>query len=126
MLGHYLLEAEASHDLSILSAQFTGFNLMNGESSSHEKICERADVGLQIKSPLQRELETRGHSRLMNRIEMPLALVLSGMESEGVKLDVDALAVMSEELKKDSDERPGRDFQNGRHGVQPQLTKTIG
>ena len=104
LLGHYLLEAEASHDLSILSTQFTGFNLMNGESSSYEKICERADVGLQIISPLQRELETRGHSRLMNRIEMPLAVVLSNMESEGVKLDVNALASMSEELKKDSDE----------------------
>jgi DNA polymerase-1 len=104
LLGHYLVEAEASHDLSILSSQFTGFNLMNGESSTHDTICERADVGLQIKSPLQRELETRGHSRLMNRIEMPLALVLSDMESEGVKLDVNALASMSEELKRDSDE----------------------
>jgi DNA polymerase-1 len=40
----------------------------------------------------------------MNRIEMPLALVLSDMESEGVKLDVNALASMSEELKRDSDE----------------------
>jgi DNA polymerase-1 len=104
LLGHYLIEPEASHDLSVLSTQFAGFTLTNEGSTAQEKICERADIGLQIKSAMQRELEQRGQSRLMDRIEMPLALVLADMEFEGVNLDVPALAKMSEELKIISDE----------------------
>jgi DNA polymerase-1 len=102
LLAHYLMEAEASHDFSILSQQFAGVSVTTKEAM-HEKACERADVGLLIRNPMQQELETRGHSRLMSRIEMPLALVLADMETEGVKLDVPALAKMSEELGKDLD-----------------------
>ena len=104
LLGHYLIEPEASHDMSVLSKQFAGFTLMESDRAQHEQICERADIGLQIKSAMQRELETRGHSRLMDRIEMPLALVLADMEFEGVNLDVPFLNTMSGELKIVSDE----------------------
>ena len=102
LLAHYLMEAEASHDFSILSQQFAGVALSSGEST-HEKACERADIGLAIRRPMQRDLETRGHSPLMSRIEMPLALVLADMETEGVNLDVPALNKMSEGLGKDLD-----------------------
>jgi DNA polymerase-1 len=102
LLAHYLMEAEASHDFSILSQQFAGVALASGEGN-HEKACERADIGLAIRKPMQQDLETRGHSRLLNRIEMPLALVLADMETEGVNLDVPALSKMSEELGKDLD-----------------------
>jgi DNA polymerase-1 len=104
LLGHYLIEPEASHDLSVLSNQFAGFTLMDSDQPQHERICQHADIALQIKSSMQRELETRGHSRLMDRIEMPLALVLADMEFEGVNLDVPFLSKMSSELKIISDE----------------------
>jgi DNA polymerase-1 len=102
LLAHYLMEAEASHDFSILSQQFAGVALASGEAN-HEKACERADIGLAIRKPMQQDLETRGHSRLLSRIEMPLALVLADMETEGVNLDVKALNKMSDELGKDID-----------------------
>jgi len=104
LLAHYLIEPEASHDLSVLSTQFAAYSLMENERPHPERMCERADLGLQIKTTMQRELETRGHSRLMDRIEMPLALVLADMEFEGVNLDVSALSKMSDELKIISDE----------------------
>lgn len=101
-LAHYLMEAEASHDFSILSQQFAGIALSSAEAP-HENACERADIGLMIRNPMQQDLETRGHARLMSRIEMPLALVLADMETEGVHIDVPALNKMSEGLGKDID-----------------------
>jgi DNA polymerase I len=104
LLGHYLIEPEASHDMAVLSTQFAGFTMMEKDRAEHERMCERADIGLQIRSAMQYELETRGHSRLMDRIEMPLAHVLADMEFEGVNLDVPFLSKMSDELKIISDE----------------------
>lgn len=111
LLGHYLIEPEASHDLSVLSTQFAGYTLMENDRAEQERMCERADISLQIKSAMQRELEQRGHSRLMDRIEMPLALVLADMEFEGVNLDVPVLSKMSDELKNVSDEVQKEIFQ---------------
>jgi DNA polymerase-1 len=96
------MEAEASHDFSILSQQFAGVTLSSVDAG-HEKACERADIGLLIRKPMKQDLEARGHSRLMSRIEMPLALVLADMEKEGVNLDVPALNKMSDELGRDLD-----------------------
>ncbi|HCM78083.1 MAG TPA: hypothetical protein DIS90_16990, partial [Cytophagales bacterium] len=52
---------------------------------------------------MKKELEKKGHSKLMSDIEMPLLYVLASMESEGVKVDTETLAWMSEGLKKDSE-----------------------
>jgi DNA polymerase I len=66
-------------------------------------VFERVDQILQLKPKLQKELEKRGHSRLLRDVEMPLVAVLAAMEFEGVALDEEALKVMSESLKKDSE-----------------------
>ncbi|MFM8911833.1 MAG: DNA polymerase I [Flammeovirgaceae bacterium] len=97
-LAHYLIEPEASHDLSIICGQYLGYQL-----SSDSDAFERVDQILQLKPKLQKELETRTHSRLMRDVEMPLVHVLAAMEFEGVALDEDALKWMSEALKKDSE-----------------------
>ncbi len=102
MLAHYLIEAESSHELDILANQYLDYQMI---SSEHEKdnACEKAEVILPLKKRLKKELEAKGHSKLLSDIEMPLVAVLASMEAEGVNVDVEALAWMSQALQKDSE-----------------------
>ncbi len=102
MLAHYLIEAESSHELDILANQFLDYQMVSSENEQNNA-CERVDLVLPLKQRLKKELEQKGHSKLMSDIEMPLLYVLASMETEGVKVDVDTLAWMSEGLKKDSE-----------------------
>ena len=103
MVAHYLIEPEGSHDLGILCAQFVGYQLL-AEGEQLQQSCERADLSLQLKQKLSKELENRRHSKLMQDVEMPLMKVLATMEYEGVRIDEKALAKMSEELQKASEQ----------------------
>lgn len=103
MMAHYLIEPEASHDLSIISGQYINYQLMNEAADEVKKLCERVDVVLQLKPKLTKELERRKHSLLLRDIEMPLEEVLAAMEFEGVRIDNEALGWMSEALRKDSE-----------------------
>lgn len=102
MLAHYLIEPEAAHDLPAISGLYAGYRMMSpDEGTTNELICERADLSLQIREPLEAELEKRGHSRLLRFVELPLMRVLANMEYEGVMIDQKALDLMSESLKKE-------------------------
>jgi DNA polymerase I len=102
MLAHYLIEPEASHSLETLCAQYLNYDLLADPNSKNKnQVCERVDKILQLSAPVKADLKQRGHEKLMNEIEMPLAKVLGAMEFEGVKIDEIALAKMSEDLKKD-------------------------
>ncbi|MEJ7643266.1 MAG: DNA polymerase I [Chryseolinea sp.] len=104
MLAHYLIEAEASHDIAILCSQYLNYTLIApGTASAQERMCERADQVFQLRKTLQAELEKRRHSKLMSDTEMPLVSVLAAMEYEGVNIDTAALAKMSEELRFESE-----------------------
>jgi DNA polymerase-1 len=59
---------------------------------------------LQIKPAIRKELEKRRHVKLMTDVEMPLMSVLAAMEYEGVNIDEKALAKMSDELRKESEQ----------------------
>ncbi len=102
MLAHYLIEPEASHDLSIVSNQYLGVQL-SIEKEDRELAMERVDIALQLRPILQKELEMRRHALLARDIEMPLVDVLASMETEGVKVDEEVLKWMSEALRKDSE-----------------------
>ena len=116
MLAHYLIEAESSHELDILANQFLDYQMVSSENEQNNA-CERVDLVLPLKQRLKKELEQKGHSKLMSDIEMPLLYVLASMETEGVRVDVDTLAWMSEGLKKDSEKVPKRDIQISRHRI---------
>ncbi len=103
MLAHYLIEPEASHDLGIICGQYLNYQLMSESAEEVKKACEEADVVLQLRSRLTKELEVRKHSLLLRDVEMPLVQVLAAMEFEGVTLDEEALKWMSEALRKDSE-----------------------
>ncbi|MDZ4715014.1 MAG: DNA polymerase I [Cytophagales bacterium] len=110
MLAHYLIEPEASHDLGIIANQYVGTQLATEQSEENEAM-ELVDVTVQLRGPLQRELELRRHSLLARDIEMPLVEVLAGMEMEGVKIDEGTLKSMSEDLRKDSEKVQKEIFQ---------------
>lgn len=100
MLGHYLIEPEASHDLQVLCSQFLNYDLLSDpDSKQKNQVCERIDKIFQLRDPVQKELELRDHGKLMHEIEMPLLKVLAAMEFEGVKVDIKSLNKMSEELR---------------------------
>ena len=101
MLAHYLIEPEASHDLGILCRQYLDYQL-TADSSRAEQFCERIDQVLQLKQPLQSELEKKGQWRLLHDVEMPLVTVLAQMEYEGVNIDKETLKWMSDALRTDS------------------------
>jgi DNA polymerase-1 len=104
MLAHYLIEPEASHDLQILCAQYLNYDLLSDpDSRQKNQVCERADKVFQLKQALEKELEQRGHEKLMHDIEMPLVKVLANMEYEGVKVDTKTLIKMSEELRTETE-----------------------
>jgi DNA polymerase I len=103
MVAHYLMEPEVSHDLALLCNQYLEYQLLGDDRSYTERLCERTDVSLQLKHKLQDELQRRGNSRLMSEVEMPLMSVLADMEFEGVKVDVNVLAKMSDELRVESE-----------------------
>ncbi len=104
MLAHYLIEPEASHDLSILCNQYLDFQLIASDTDDAKYYCERSAQTLQLRHKLEKELHQRGHWRLMREVEMPLVYVLAAMEFEGVALDESALQTMSTSLKKDSEQ----------------------
>lgn len=112
MLAHYLIEPEASHSLQVLCSQYLDYELLaDPDSKQKNQVCERADKILQLKGPVESDLENRTHTKLMRDIEMPLAKVLAAMEYEGVKVDVKALNKMSDELKVEI-ERVQKDIYN--------------
>jgi DNA polymerase-1 len=100
MLAHYLIEPEASHALAVLCSQYLDFEMLaDPDSKQKNQVCERVDKTFQLKTPVINDLKQRGHEKLMHEIEMPLAQVLAAMEYEGVKVDVQSLNKMSEDLK---------------------------
>ncbi|HWA33462.1 MAG TPA: DNA polymerase, partial [Cyclobacteriaceae bacterium] len=101
MLAHYLIEPEASHDLSILCNQYLGYQLQEDAGDELNKFCERVDQTFQLKHKLLKELENRRHSLLMRDVEMPLVAALATMETEGVRVDEDVLKKISDALKVD-------------------------
>lgn len=112
MLAHYLIEPEASHDLSILCSQYLNYNLISDNNQNvKERFCERTDQVFQLRKKLQSELEKRRHAKLMSDTEMPLVTVLANMEYEGVKIDTHALSKMSEELRIESEKVTHEIFQ---------------
>jgi DNA polymerase-1 len=81
------------------STSQTSFRLVDKEQAK-EYAGEDADITYQLAKILVPMLKENGLSELSENIEMPLVSVLMKMEHQGVKLDVDALGVFSEELRK--------------------------
>ena len=92
MIAHYLIEPELNHSLEYLADVYEGMNASSYNCT--EVICKLYD---KFKSLL-----TENHlDNLFYDIEMPLVKVLTKMESNGVKIDINGLRQISEEQAKE-------------------------
>ncbi|MEA5140612.1 DNA polymerase I [Arcicella rigui] len=120
MLAHYIIEPEKRHGMDILAEDFLNYTPVsideligkkgakqgNMRDVEFEKIkeyaAEDADITLQLKSKLHPILAQNPSAvKLLEEVEMPLTQVLSDIEMEGVRLDIDFLKDMSKTLEKD-------------------------
>ncbi len=117
MLAHYLIEPEGRRSMDLLSAQYLGYEPVHIEELIGKKgktqgsmrdvelekikeyAAEDADITFQLKQvfvPLLKEKEVQP---VFENVENPLVRVLTDMEFEGVKIDVDFLKQYSKELE---------------------------
>ena len=113
MIAHYLLQPELRHNMDYLAEIYLGYKTIHieeliGQKGKNQKnmsdldpdkvyeyACEDADVTLQLKNILEKELEKDGTTALFKEVEMPLVQVLAYMERNGAMIDPAALAETS-------------------------------
>lgn len=116
MLAHYVVEPDGKRSMDMLSAQFLGYEPIpiedligkKGKSQGNMRdvelskitdyAAEDADITLQLKHALFPLLKTKEVERVFYEVENPLVKVLTDMEYEGIKVDVDFLTDYSKQL----------------------------
>lgn len=114
MLAHYVLQPELRHNMDYLAEIYLHYQTIHideliGAKGKNQKsmrdlppeevyryACEDADVTLKLKNALEKELKEQGAAHLFHEIEMPLVPVLVNLETNGVRLDTEALKQSSE------------------------------
>ena len=120
MIAHYLIDPDTRHNMDVLAENYlnytpvsiteligkAGVNQGNMKDVAIHKVVEYAgedaDITLQLKQKFAPMLEEGNVTKLFNEVEIPLVTVLADIEYNGVKIDVEALAVMSKELAEES------------------------
>jgi DNA polymerase-1 len=116
MIASYVLNpGKRSHDLDTLAMEFLQKELRSPEPDESEQkalpgmggppavgdlrpAAERAEVVVRLQDRLEPRIDEEGLGNLFREVELPLIRVLAEMEKIGIALDVDSLAVISEEL----------------------------
>ena len=129
MLAHYVIEPEGKRSMDNLSVQYLGYEPVHieeligkkGKSQGNmrdvaiEKIkdyaAEDADITLQLKQSFLPLLKTKEVEKVFYGVENPLVEVLTDMEYEGIKIDMDFLQEYSKELEKDAREAEEKVYQ---------------
>ena len=109
MLAHYLIEPEGKRSMDLLSAKYLGYVPVSIESLIGKKgksqgnmrdvepeklkeyAAEDADITLQLKHVFAPQIIQKNVEKVFEEVELPLIRVLTDMEHEGVKIDVDFL-----------------------------------
>lgn len=113
MVAHYVIQPELRHNMDYLAEVYLNYRTIHideliGAKGKNQKsmrdlspsdvyiyACEDADVTLKLKNILEEELKKSSVEELFYEIEMPLIPVLVEMESNGVRLDTEALKTTS-------------------------------
>ncbi len=116
MLAHYLIAPEQRHNFNFLSEAFLNYKpveieeLIGAKGKGQKNMREidpllvkeysgeDADITLQLKEILIKELEKHQLLKLAEEIEMPLIQVLADIEYQGVSLDIQNLKEYSIDL----------------------------
>ena len=92
-LSHYLINADASHNLINLSKKY--LNIQIDKNSSELENSEISNLTFQLHKPLYADLMKKNQVDLYEKIEIPLLKVLASMEIEGINLDTKFLNNLS-------------------------------
>lgn len=113
MVAHYVIQPELRHGMDYLAEVYLNYRTIHideliGSKGKNQKnmrdlqpeeicpyACEDADITLRLKNVLEVELKKHDAEKLFYEIEMPLIPVLATIESNGVRLDTDALKTSS-------------------------------
>lgn len=116
MIAHYLINPDMRHNMDILAETYLKYSPKSIETLIGKKgknqitmrdvaledikeyAAEDADITLQLKELFTAELDKTETKKLFDEIEIPLVSVLADMETEGIRLDVEFLSVMSKEM----------------------------
>ena len=92
-LSHYLINADASHNLINLSKKYLNFQI--DKNSNELENYEISNLIFQLYNPLYADLKKKNQLDLYEKIEIPLLKVLASMEIEGINLDTKFLNNLS-------------------------------
>lgn len=122
MLAHYLIEPDQRHNMDFLAEKYLNYRPVSYDEVTAKKgskqlnmrqvqdnrlddvvnyAAEDADITLRLQQVLEPLLDQSGVRKLFDEIEVPLIPVLSAMEAEGVKLDVEVLRKFSGQLQQE-------------------------
>ena len=114
-LSHYLINADASHNLINLSKKY--LNIQIDKNSNELENYEISNLIFQLYNPLCADLKKKNQLDLYEKIEIPLLKVLASMEIEGINLDTKFLNNLSAKtnqklikIQKDIFEISGEEF----------------
>lgn len=117
MIAHYLINPDMRHGMDVLAETYLNYSPVPIEKligkkgknqismrnvpldDQTEYAVEDADITLQLKELFVKKLEEADTLKLFREIEIPLVEVLSSMEIEGIKIDVNSLSKMSIEFE---------------------------
>ena len=117
MIAHYLIQPDMRHNLDYLCELYLGYQkittdtLIGGKGLFQKTMrdakpeqlrdyaCEDADLTLQLKIAIEKDLNDSGTRKLFDEIEMPLIYVLADMERAGVNLNTGELKIYAEVLR---------------------------
>jgi DNA polymerase-1 len=119
MLAHYLIDPDTRHGMDILAENYLGYipvsiTKLIGEKGKKqgnmrdvdieivkEYASEDADITLQLKEKFEPMLKETSTLELARQVEFPLIYVLSEIEKNGVKIDIEVLSLFSKTLETD-------------------------
>jgi DNA polymerase-1 len=118
MIAAYVLDPEGRHNLATLAQQHLGYEVM-----TYEQVCgkgkdqisfqdvpietatrysaEDALIALRLWRVLKPKLESQGLMKIFTDVDLPLVAILTEMEEQGVCIDTEWLAQLSEEFRKE-------------------------
>ncbi len=127
MIAHYLIQSEiydaeerrVERNMDYLARTYLSYspvsietligkrgkNQLSMRSVPVDTVCdyaaEDADITFQLSEKFAQMLKEKDSEKLFKEVEMPLVSVLTAMEAEGVKINIDSLSEISVELEKD-------------------------
>ena len=104
-IAHYLINPDIGHDFNILCKNYLNYKVNNDLSSNLENEInigmEKSDLTFQLKKLLINDLKKANLLSLFEKIEMPLLIVLSIMEINGIKVSSSLLKNLSNNFHED-------------------------